>query len=294
MRGVVRLPFAMLFSEDALGGSLSGATDRVAFTLSLPRLPADAHKAGFLLESPKTESWPCTETLGAMAWGYLGFECPASRRWQDFGSFKGGDGRGGEAKVYLPRPVPRQCLVWSDRVELDPELLGVAGQVKHVEDVLAVEPLVLQRLERSLPHAVLAWRLDPGANMPQLGMGGDERGESERPKRATVVGHQDHLGDLASLCVGDSFKQRRAEKTRGLSDGYLHASDRVVLVGRRGPMPTELILRKVARDPGGSPRAAAAGLILGEVELPHLVGAGRRFAECRLALRGEPPPLPLI
>ena len=74
MRGVVRLPFAVLFSEDALGSSLSGATARVVFTLSLPRLPADADGAGFLLESPKDESWPCTETLGAMAWGYLGFE----------------------------------------------------------------------------------------------------------------------------------------------------------------------------------------------------------------------------
>jgi hypothetical protein len=74
MRGVVRLPFAVLFSEDALGSSLSGATARVVFTLSLPRLPADADGAGFLLESPKDEAWPCTETLGAMAWGYLGFE----------------------------------------------------------------------------------------------------------------------------------------------------------------------------------------------------------------------------
>ena len=85
-----------------------------------------------------------------------GFCYPASRKWQDFGSFKGGDGRVGEADVYLPQPVPRQRLVWSDRVELDPELPRVAGQVKHVEDVLAVEPLVLQRLERSLPHAVNA------------------------------------------------------------------------------------------------------------------------------------------
>jgi hypothetical protein len=74
MRGVVRLPFAVLFSEDALGSSLSGTTDRFAFTLSLPRLPADADEARFLLESPKNESWPCTETLGGMAWGYLGFE----------------------------------------------------------------------------------------------------------------------------------------------------------------------------------------------------------------------------
>lgn len=35
MRGVVRLPFAVLFSEDALGGSLSGATDRAVFSLIL-------------------------------------------------------------------------------------------------------------------------------------------------------------------------------------------------------------------------------------------------------------------
>ena len=74
MRGVVRLPFAVLFSEDALGGSLTGVTDRAVFSLSLPRLPADADEAGFLLEPPRNESWPCTETLGAMAWGYLGFE----------------------------------------------------------------------------------------------------------------------------------------------------------------------------------------------------------------------------
>ena len=62
----------------------------------------------------------------------------------------------------VPRPVPGQRLVWSDRVELDPELLRMAGQVKHVDDVLAVEPLVFQRLERPLPDAVLAWRVDPG------------------------------------------------------------------------------------------------------------------------------------
>ena len=116
-------------------------------------------------------------------------------------------------------PVPGQCFVWPDRVELDPELLRVVGQVNHVDDVFAVEPLVLQRLERSLPHAVLAWRVDPGANVPQLGMGGDKRGESKRPERAAVIGHQNHRGDLASLCVGDSVKQRRAKKTRGLGDG---------------------------------------------------------------------------
>jgi hypothetical protein len=59
-------------------------------------------------------------------------------------------------------------------------------------------------------------------------------------------------------------------------------------------MPTELILRPVVRDPGRPPGAAAAGLVFGEVELPHLVGAGRRITERRLALRGKPPTLPLI
>ena len=121
--------------------------------------------------------------------------------------------------MYLQRPVPRQRLVWSDRVELDPEFLRVAGQVKHVGDVLAVEPLVLQRLERSLPHTVLAWRVDPGANVPQLGMGGDERSESKRAERAAVVSHQNHWGDLTALRIGDSFKQRPAEKTRSFGDG---------------------------------------------------------------------------
>jgi transposase len=145
--------------------------------------------------------------------------CPASRKWQDFKPFKGGDGRAGEAEMYFPRPVPRQRLVWSDRVELDSELLGMAGQVKHVDDVFTVEPLVLQRLKRPLPHTVLAWRLDPGANVPQLGMGGNERGESKRPERAPVVGHQNHRGDLTGLCVGDSIKQRRAEKPRSFGDG---------------------------------------------------------------------------
>ena len=57
MRGIVHLPFAVLFSEDAVGGSLTGATDRALFMLHLPRLPADADQAGFFLEPPRNESW---------------------------------------------------------------------------------------------------------------------------------------------------------------------------------------------------------------------------------------------
>jgi hypothetical protein len=67
MRGVVHLPFAVLFTEDALGGSLSGATDRALFTLHLPSLPADADEAGFFLEPPATSHGlfpPMSEPVG--------------------------------------------------------------------------------------------------------------------------------------------------------------------------------------------------------------------------------------
>jgi hypothetical protein len=74
MRGVVHLPFAVLFSEDALGGNLSGATDRAVFTLNLPRLPADADEAGFFLGPPGDESWPNSRMIEAGGWGHLGFE----------------------------------------------------------------------------------------------------------------------------------------------------------------------------------------------------------------------------
>jgi hypothetical protein len=74
MRGVVHLPFSVLFSEDALGGSLRGATDRAVFTLHLPRLPADADETGFFLEPPRKESWPFSTSVGAGEWGHLGFD----------------------------------------------------------------------------------------------------------------------------------------------------------------------------------------------------------------------------
>ena len=59
------------------------------------------------------------------------------------------------AEVDLARPVPPEVLVWADGVELDAEGLGLADQVESVVDLLAVQPLVLQRPERAFPDAVL-------------------------------------------------------------------------------------------------------------------------------------------
>ena len=44
----------------------------------------------------------------------------------------------------------------SDLVELDPEGLRDRDQLEMVSDLLQVQPLVLQRLERPLPDPVLA------------------------------------------------------------------------------------------------------------------------------------------
>src|SRR5215213_1917120 len=109
--------------------------------------------------------------------------------------------------------TPGQRFVWPDRVELDPELLGVAGQVENVGDVFAVEPLVLQRLERSFSDPVLAGGLDTSAHVAQLRVPGDEPCEAERSEWAAVISHQDQRGDLTSLCVGKGFQQRRAKQT---------------------------------------------------------------------------------
>jgi hypothetical protein len=64
---------------------------------------------------------------------------------------KVGDERPYPAEMDVRRAVAGQRFMGPDRVELDPELLGVAGQVEHVDDVFAVEPLVLPRLEAAFP-----------------------------------------------------------------------------------------------------------------------------------------------
>jgi hypothetical protein len=48
----------------------------------------------------------------------------------------------------------------------------------------------------------LVSRQSASAVPPRWNLHGDKRGEPERPERATVVGHQDHRGDLTGLCIG--------------------------------------------------------------------------------------------
>lgn len=102
----------------------------------------------------------------------------------------------------LTGTVPGQVFVRPDFVELDPEGFGLADQVEGVVDLFAVQPLVLQRSEGSLSHAVLARGLDPGANMTQLGPLADEALEEERTERAAVVRDQRDGDDLTGVGVG--------------------------------------------------------------------------------------------
>jgi hypothetical protein len=97
--------------------------------------------------------------------------CPASSNWQRFGSVKVGCLAVGEAQVDVERPVPGECLLRPDGVELDAVVLGVAGEDESVGDVFAVEPFVFQRLETALANAVLTGRSDAGADVVQLGAG---------------------------------------------------------------------------------------------------------------------------
>ena len=71
---------AMLFSEEALGSSLSGATDRVVFTLSLPRLPADADEADSFLSRRRTNHGLAPRPSGPWRGVTLGFEGRPDRR----------------------------------------------------------------------------------------------------------------------------------------------------------------------------------------------------------------------
>jgi hypothetical protein len=67
----------------------------------------------------------------------------------------------------------------SDGVVVDPLALDVDGQVEDVVDLFEEQPLVLQRPKPALSEPVLRKRSDPGSDVPELGMGGDERLEPE-------------------------------------------------------------------------------------------------------------------
>src|SRR5690625_6896645 len=62
--------------------------------------------------------------------------------------------------------------------------------------------LILQALEGPLADPVVTRRPDASPDMTQLGMGGDEVLEAERPEGAAVVGDQRDGDDLTRAGVG--------------------------------------------------------------------------------------------
>ena len=124
--------------------------------------------------------------------------------------------------------------------------------------------------------------------MAQLGVGGDERLEPERAKRATVVGHdRDHRGHVALVVDLGEVAQGPAAQLGGLGQGELDRGDRVVHVRRRGDVEPVLVLAPVVPAAGDPPGPTGGGLELGEVQLPDLVRAGRWRGERGLAARGQ-------
>ena len=79
-----------------------------------------------------------------------------------------------------------------------------------------------------------------------------------------------------------------------LREGELDTGDRGVLVRGRRPVPAELVLRVIVRNPWDPPCPGAGGLLLAEVELPHLIRAIRVRGEGSFVLLSEFPTLLLV
>ncbi|MEU6341897.1 hypothetical protein ABZ883_13245 [Streptomyces sp. NPDC046977] len=78
---------------------------------------------------------------------------------------------------------------------------------------------------------LLPRRADPGADVPQLGPGGDERLEPERGERTAVVGDDgDERLDRAVGVARSNLLQRPAAQQFGLIDGEFGGGDGVMLV----------------------------------------------------------------
>src|SRR6218665_3108516 len=83
-------------------------------------------------------------------------------------------------------------------------------------------------------------------------------------------------------------------QTFGFSQRELELGEGIVHVRRRGQVSVELILGPVVPARGDPPRATTDRFILGEIELPELVRAGRLLRERGLATLGELAALTLV
>ena len=184
--------------------------------------------------------------------------------------------------------------MWPDRVEELPVALDFEAELVAVVDLVAVEMLVLQRLEGTLAHAVLAGTLDPRADVDQLGSAVDEAGEVVRLEARPVVGDDADRAQLSTLRVGDVLQQRPAEEPFGLDDRALDCGDCVAVVLRRRYVPAQLDLAPVVGAAADPPGAAHPGFELAEVHLPDLVRPVRWDEERRLPRLRVLPALGLV
>ena len=117
----------------------------------------------------------------------------------------------------VQRAVPAEDHMQPHGAVFDSVRLGVSRQVRAVGDLLQIEPLACQGLEAVLfALRFLAQRLHASADVAQLGVLGDERLESESPKRPAVVCVRDQRDDRHQFSSvgndGAGIGQRVAEQ----------------------------------------------------------------------------------
>jgi hypothetical protein len=114
------------------------------------------------------------------------------------------------------------------------------------------------------------------------------------PPSLNVGDARDQRLDVAVGVARGQVDQSGTGQLLGLDEGELDRGDGVVLVGRRRDVPPQFVLRPVVPAAGQPPRPAGGGLELGEVQLPHLVRAGRLDPERSLPPGREPTAFPLV
>src|SRR5581483_7586829 len=88
-------------------------------------------------------------------------------------------------------------------VEDAPVVVDLPGEFEAVADLSPVEPLVLDRAEPSLDHAVRPGRLVAGADVDDVALRGGPGREPLALEGAAVVGDDPQSADLAGLRVGE-------------------------------------------------------------------------------------------
>ena len=110
----------------------------------------------------------------------------------------------------------------ADGVVVGPVVLGVHDEVEDVVDLFEEELLVFQRSEATFAGAVLPGSPDPGADVTQLGVGGDERLETQGPEGSAAAGDDgEQRLDAAVGVAGGEVGLRSAGQALGLGESSI-------------------------------------------------------------------------